>query len=310
MKKNFSLNLQPGESVEVRSKKEICATLDEDGSFEGLLFNSEMYKYCGKKFRVLRQVNKINVVDETVMTRNIRNTIILEGVTCNGEDHGECQRLCLLLWKEAWLKRAKNSLTHSELSTRRTPSIPDNASLLEDEVFLCQVTNLINAASPHFWDIWQISYDISIRAQGTAFYKPLKLLHVLVRKLNFIFNTIFGLRKQHILQGKLRRTPTVSLSLQPGELVEVKRKDEILATLDFRGRNRGLLFHHELLKYCGRRYRVLKRVNKILNEQTGQLNHVFNTVILEGVTCDGKFHGDCQRNCYCLWREAWLKRIE
>jgi len=100
------LNLQPGEPVEVLSQKKISATLDNSGRCQGLSFMPEMLDYCGKKFRVLKRVDKIIV--EGTGIRRMRNTVILESVTCDGKSHGGCRRTCLLLWKEAWLKRAQN----------------------------------------------------------------------------------------------------------------------------------------------------------------------------------------------------------
>ena len=47
-----TLNLQPGEWVQVRSFDEISATLNEEGKFKGLYFMPEMEKFCGKKFKV------------------------------------------------------------------------------------------------------------------------------------------------------------------------------------------------------------------------------------------------------------------
>lgn len=98
------LDLSPGELVEVRSKKEILATLDENGTLDGLPFIDEMHKYCGSRLRVLKRVNKILVEGEAEMKR-ITNTVILAGAICDGQAHGGCQRTCPLLWKEAWLKR-------------------------------------------------------------------------------------------------------------------------------------------------------------------------------------------------------------
>jgi len=42
--------------------------------------------------------------------------------------------------------------------------------------------------------------------------------------------------------------------LQPGELVEIKSEEEIMATLDLNKKNWGLSFTPEMKQYCGRRY--------------------------------------------------------
>jgi hypothetical protein len=36
---------------------------------------------------------------------------------------------------------------------------------------------------------------------------------------------------------------------------------------------------------------------------------ISDTVILEGVTCNGVSRRGCPRDCHQLWREAWLKRV-
>ncbi len=298
-KKNFVLNLCPGEIVEIRSKNEILITLDEKGTLEGLPFIPEMRKYCGKRYKVLKRVNKIILEFEGAGMRHMNNTVILEGVTCDGEAHNGCRRTCLLFWKEAWLKRPQKDSRGSQLLKDVPVSINSKSST--DRIFSCQSTNLINAASPVArirMDISQYIWDIRC---GT--FKPLNRMH----KLLIWF---LGREKHVTISGKCKRTPAVALNLLPGELVKVKSREEILATLDSKGRNRGLLFSPEMLRYCGKRYRVLRRLDKMINEQTGEMRQIANTILLERVTCDGKAHGGCQRTCYCLWREIWLKRVE
>ncbi|MBP8304439.1 MAG: hypothetical protein KBE04_09965 [Phycisphaerae bacterium] len=100
------------------------------------------------------------------------------------------------------------------------------------------------------------------------------------------------------------------LGLQPGELVQVKTIEEVLATLDVRRRNKGLLWMTGMRRYCGTRHRVGRRVEKIMLETSGQVRRMKNTVLLEGVTCDGAHFGGCDRSCFHFWREVWLRRVE
>jgi len=97
------LNLKPGEKVEVLSKKEILSTLDESGRYQRLGVMPEMFKFCGKKFKVLKRIDRMMVEGKGM--RKIKNTVILEGVFCDGEAHGGCQRTCFICWREGWLKR-------------------------------------------------------------------------------------------------------------------------------------------------------------------------------------------------------------
>jgi hypothetical protein len=104
-------------------------------------------------------------------------------------------------------------------------------------------------------------------------------------------------------------SPDEILDLRPGELVEVRSKEEILKTLDDHRRHRGLGFSTEMEEYCGRRLRVLKRVDRfILESYPGKVRRLRQTVILEGALCKGLGIG-CDRSCFHFWREAWLKRV-
>ena len=82
--------------------------------------------------------------------------------------------------------------------------------------------------------------------------------------------------------------PTAQLDLRPGELVQVRSKKEILRTLNDYSRNRGLSVDVEMMPYCGRTFRVLARVEKIIYEKTGRTMRLPGAcIILEGVTCGG-----------------------
>lgn len=100
-----------------------------------------------------------------------------------------------------------------------------------------------------------------------------------------------------------------AINLRAGDIVDVLNENEILATLDDKGTLDGLAFMPEMRKYCGKRFKVLKHVEKIISESTGEMRRAKNTVILEGANCDGQYHGKCQRTCPLLWKENWLKRV-
>jgi len=116
------------------------------------------------------------------------------------------------------------------------------------------------------------------------------------------------LRKRSMKIGIRATDP--SLKLKIGDLVEVLPAKEIFATLDAKGKLRGLTFTPEMTKFCGRRFKVYKKLDKIILEATGELRKIKSpTVLLENVFCDGKAHADCDRSCFCFWREEWLKRV-
>jgi hypothetical protein len=112
------------------------------------------------------------------------------------------------------------------------------------------------------------------------------------------------------LSGSQVKPPKGDLGLQPGEWVEVKSRQEIEATLDPAGKNRGLSFESEMVEHCGRRYRVAFQVRQIINEETAQMAHLTNTVALDGVTCQGLYAKNCPRRNYFYWREIWLRRLD
>jgi hypothetical protein len=100
-----------------------------------------------------------------------------------------------------------------------------------------------------------------------------------------------------------------ALGLKAGEWVEVRSREEILATLDARGSLEDMPFMPEMLQYCGRRFRVFKRAHKTCDtaEKTGA-RRLPDTVHLDNVRCDGKAHGGCEAGCMIFWKEAWLRR--
>ena len=104
------------------------------------------------------------------------------------------------------------------------------------------------------------------------------------------------------------RRPSASAGrFRSGELVEVRGVREILATLDAEGRLEGLPFMPEMVKCCGRRFRVYRHVERVYLDKHYYVARLTNTVLLKDVRCDGRGHGGCQMGCLLLWKTAWLK---
>jgi hypothetical protein len=99
--------------------------------------------------------------------------------------------------------------------------------------------------------------------------------------------------------------------LKSGDVVVVKSAPEILATLDALGDLESMPFMPEMLRYCGRRFVVAQRADKVCDTShlTGS-RHVPGSVFLEDLRCDGQVHGGCQAECKIFWKEAWLRREE
>ena len=99
--------------------------------------------------------------------------------------------------------------------------------------------------------------------------------------------------------------------LKEGDLVRVRWKEEIVATLDRRCRLKGCSFANEMEPYCGTVRRVLKPVQQFVDERDQRLKKCKGLVLLEGVMCEGvPAFGRCDRSCFFFWREEWLEKIK
>jgi hypothetical protein len=323
------LNLRVGEMVEVRSEEEILATLDNNGERDALPFMPEMLQFCGKRFTVYKVANKLCDTMTRTGMRRMRDAVHLTGVRCDGQAHGGCQTACLIYWKEAWLQRVaapangagapapggvSAGLTVADLYARATrTSAPDG-----EELFRCQATELLRAAPEllPFRDLGQYARDLRagnvgilavVRAFLVGLFNRFQGLsaRILPRRLRFREGMRWG-----FVKGALTKTPTGTSDLQPGELVRIKSKTEIMRTLTKDLRNRGLGFEEEMARHCGREARVLRRVDRCIEEGTGRLLHMKNPcIILEDTVCDGAYNANCPRSIYAFWREIWLERL-
>jgi hypothetical protein len=311
-----------GDVVTVRSLDEILATLDADAKCDGLPFMPEMVGCCGRSFRVFRRADKTCV--EGVGMRQMSNTVFLEGLRCDGSAHGGCQRACLFFWKEAWLKaeggksdeletlNAKVSLQRSAFSVQPSSSPPSPFRLPPSSIpttrgdrFYCQSTELSQATAEIVpGSLRHYLHDLRI---GEMTWR--RFAYILwLAMCNRVWWLLYG-RGFYQVTGEQKKTLTAELNLQPGELVEIKSMAEIQATLDAKGRNRGLSFDPEMARHCGRRCRVAGPVNTIISEETGTMVKISNTVILEGLVCEGLCVLNCPRANHLYWREIWVKRV-
>lgn len=92
-----------------------------------------------------------------------------------------------------------------------------------------------------------------------------------------------------------------------GQWVEVRSPGEVFATLDAAGKLDGLPFQPEMLQFCGQRFRVFRRAEKVFLDHHYYVARLDDTVLLDGPRCCGRAHGGCQMRCLLLWKEAWLK---
>jgi hypothetical protein len=325
-----NLDLRVGELVEVRSAEEILATLDERGELDSLPFMPEMLQYCGQRFTVYKVAHKLCDTMTGTGMRRMRDAVHLAGVRCDGQAHGGCQTACLVYWKDSWLRRvdppAKGEdaeapgseptrLTVADLHARSRKLGASNG----EELFSCQATELLRAAPGRlpFRELGQYVQDV--RSGNVGLFAVLRaLLAGLFNRLQSFSTRILPRRlwfreglRWGFVKGSLTTTPTGHTDLQPGEFVRIKPKAEIMRTLSKDLRNRGLGFEEEMARHCGREARVLRRVDRCIEEGSGRLVRMKNPcIVLEHIVCEGAYSANCPRSIYAFWREIWLERVE
>ena len=299
----------------------------------------EMLRYCGQEFRVRARAHKVCDTIDWEQFRRMDNAVHLAELRCDGSAHGGCQAGCLLFWKEAWLRPLESQdeagseqpssvETSDGSSSRSTVTVETLSQATEvgtneagQTLFSCQATEVVRATEGpiQWWDPRQYLEDVT---SGNSTVKRV-VRNILIGLFNKFqkanarllprFCLIQGCKRYPFIKGTAPtgQTPDDTLGLQPGEVVEVKSKEEIFATLDSEDRTRGLSFDTEMLKYCGRRAKVLRRIERIIDEKTGRMLRIKrDTVILDGVVCTADYHRSCPRAIYPYWREVWLKRVE
>jgi hypothetical protein len=318
------LGLRAADEVEVRSEEEILSTLDDHGRIDGLPFMPEMLKYCGKRFRVYRRADKTCDTISTYTSRRMNNTVHLADLRCDGQSHGGCEAGCLLFWKEAWLKPAgagSNAppITHGPAPVQPTRRLAraeleaatqrQDTTAGEEHVYVCQATALPEASLPLTW--WDPRQYLRELCSGNI---PIGtfLRSMAISWFNAIQRRRGGREYPHVA-GTLEQTPSRPLNLHVGERVRVRSLEEIMTTLSTRRKNRGLWFDVEMVPFCGKEYRVLRRVTQILDERTGKMRKLpGDCIVLGGVFCQGCLSRNrlfCPRSIYPYWREIWLERV-
>lgn len=323
------IRFRAGQWVEVRSEEEILASLDSSGRLERLPFMPEMLEYCGRRFRISKTAHKTCDTIHHFVGRRMEHTVHLEDLRCDGQAHGGCQAGCLLFWKTMWLKPisrselAKTSAQRQRLDAAASTKTCNRAMLIDatraevgqakdsEARYACQATDLLKATAPlSRYNPWQYFLDLVLGNVTPVQWVKFGALA--------IFNTAMRAcrrpwRQFPRLEGKaVGRTPTTDLGLREGELVEVRSQAEIMPTIGADRKNRGLTFDVEMLPYCGKRLKVLRRVERIIDEKSGKLITLpSGCLVLDGAVCSGNYSSGrlfCPRAVYPYWREIWLKR--
>jgi hypothetical protein len=314
--------LRRGDLVEVVGPSEILATLDENGAVGGLPFMPEMVQYCGQRFVVDCRADK--VCDTVKYTGSLRlaDTVLLGALRCNGSRHGGCQADCRLFWKEAWLRSVTESspttapyrpqelnilAQHAALHVKRTGQVEGHLK----ERWVCQLTEMFKAGA-HL-SVWDPRPYLNEYANGNVTLGH--CLRVSARAAIEEPMRRLGLMPIFVKGTAVRAPAYESSNLQPGDWVQVRSMEEIIATLNPKGQNRGLSFDREMVPYCGRIFRVRQRISRFIDDcqDNGRMVEMAtDAVTLEGAVCSGELSQQrwfCPRRIFPYWRECWLRRV-
>ncbi len=308
---------QIGEIVEIRSADEILATLDSEGRLEGVPFMPEMLRFCGGRFEVFKYADLTCTDGEP---RWLNDTVHLNDVRCDGLAHHNCEAKCLIFWKEAWIRRIAPDEASARIGSggqqQSAASLPKNAVAFlnahverDDGRMSCQATEIRSASCPVDSGLANYLGNVyrDFRAHRIGWPDLWRLLLWIHGRV--IWSAYVWWAGAPWNAGRYSRTPSRTLNLHPGDFVKVRSAWRILKSLDHRGRNRGLRFTPEMFRYCGKKYRVLARMERRINERDGQLVEFGNScVLLENAVCHGQ-RMFCTRTEYHYWREIWLDRV-
>ncbi|MBW6504125.1 hypothetical protein K0B90_07615 [bacterium] len=327
-------DLKHGDLVVVKSAKEILNSLDGEGSLASLPFMPEMIRYCGCCFVVDKRADKVcDSINLIPGSRKMSNTVLLEDLRCDGSAHDGCQAECRLFWKETWLRRIESNAVPNpnrstgddfkELEELTTRHIFETKEIKgrQAKIYRCQATELCTASTLlSIWDPRPYINEVTNRNVPIGRFLrvfPRAFMEVLLLKIRRIFlYRILGKSDKWIQVAGTRTGKAIyePLGLQPGDWVQVKTREEIIAILTPEGKDRGLSFDRDMFHYCGKIYRVRKRVDRVIDDRNGQMVELKSDCLtLDGVVCTGDrsvYKYFCPRADYPFWRENWLRRID
>ncbi|WP_443749066.1 FAD-dependent monooxygenase [Asticcacaulis solisilvae] len=293
-----------GDGVRVRSAVEILASLDMDGTLDGLPFMPEMVAHIGQTARVFRRADRTCVEGHGL--RGMKDVVFLDQFRCDGRAHDNCQRDCLMFWKEAWLAPDGPALTptpRAEAAARQT--LLHLATRGIDGRYTCQSTELARAS--HALSKTHLGALLSELKSGEL--KPQAFGTIVWRALVNKARAVMKLPELGQIVGPKGSKSKGDLNLQPGEWVRVRDAATIRATLNGKGRNLGLSFEPEMERLIGQVRQVDRVVERMVHEETGEMVRLERTVSLKSTYCKGACAKSCPRANPLFWREVWLERV-
>jgi hypothetical protein len=134
------------------------------------------------------------------------------------------------------------------------------------------------------------------------------------RALRLYLNDLINWFSRLAGRGNRPSAPTTSATtanLKAGDLVRVRSGEEIEATLNHWRQLKGCSFMPEMRQYCGTTQRVLKPMERFVDERDLRTKKCKGIILLEGLNCQGTAEfGRCDRSCFYFWREEWLEKID
>ena len=300
--------LRPGDLVQVIPPDKILATLDVNGTMDGLPFMPEMIAYCGQRHQIERRaITACYYGPGSRRAFHSDRIVTLRGVRCGGSDHGGCQKACLMFWHEEWLRPATDQKTNGDVNSDADERLRSRLKTSSGpKTYFCQASEILRLTYPVERRERYAKYFSGLKAGNFGWFQMVRSLWTgTALRIRERFSGVYP-------RGDARPSPVENLDLQSGEWVEVKPLEEIIETLNRRGQNRGLRFSPDMRRLCGRRLRVASRIDRLVVDGTGQMRQLQNTVRLEGSTCGcdyiGLGLGGCARCEVTYWREIWLRR--
>ena len=177
------MRFRVGDWVEIKSKVEILAALDERGCLDDLPFMPQMLEQCGKRFQIRRQAHKLCDTVTGTGARGLKRAVFLLDRPCDGRAYGGCEMECPIVWKEAWLKPANGPhrddgaepvagspvADQLDVIVKRNTQPPDRQTAGAPTVYSCQATEMPRATTRlSVWDPRQYVEDFRSRNAGLS----------------------------------------------------------------------------------------------------------------------------------------------
>ena len=309
-------SLRAGDAVRVRSPDEILATLDADGTLDGVPFMPEMVDACGRTYHVMRHVEKTCVDGYPMRCFPGNDVVILDSSRCDGGGHDGCKHGCRVFWKHAWLEPVEAGAAAQAVDADGAARLRERLRVkVDDEHYFCQSTQLFRATQPFAGSRRLLTVRIALREVRAGDLSVPRAIALLSRWVVQRWRRRLGADER--LRGHQRQTLNPPLGLNAGDRVRVKRRAAVAATLNEHMRNKGLGICYEMTRCCGRKAEVRYRVDRIIDERTGVMRDISNTVTLKNVNHSGRLGeeclckgqlGDCPRGELMYWRESWLEK--